>query len=135
MAAYIRDIRKKTGLTQKAFAEYFGIPLSTLQKWEQREMTPPDYVVNLISRSIPAMDTSAQIISGRDDVIYYYDRNLKRVFDSMGNGITIHEDLENVNEQNLRLYISDLFDSFYEIRDRFDRDCRLDKQEHILWSE
>ena len=52
----IRELRDKTGLTQKKFAETYGIPLSTLQKWEQAVMTPPDYVINLLARIIPGVD-------------------------------------------------------------------------------
>ncbi len=31
----VRAIREKTGLSQKRFAETFGIPLGTLRHWEQ----------------------------------------------------------------------------------------------------
>ena len=33
---------------------------------------------------------------------------------------------------NLQLYLEDLFDDFYEIQEKFDRDCKYD-QEDILW--
>jgi putative transcriptional regulator len=33
-------VRKKTGLTQKAFAATFLIPLATLRKWEQGQRVP-----------------------------------------------------------------------------------------------
>ena len=51
-----------------------------------------------------------------------------------GNRITIQEDLEGVKEQNLALYLEDLFEGFYRLQDKFDRDCRYDKEEDILWS-
>ena len=44
------------------------------------------------------------------------------------------EDLEEIKEQNLALYLDDLFDSFYEIQEKFDRDCRYDREEDILWT-
>lgn len=31
----IKELRLKTGMTQKQFAEYFDIELDTLQNWEQ----------------------------------------------------------------------------------------------------
>ena len=33
-----------------------------------------------------------------------------------------------LKEKNLSLYVADLFESYYEIVDKFNRDCRLDKQ-------
>lgn len=44
----IKEVRKKTGLSQRKFAEEFGIPVKTLQGWEIEKATPPSYVVNLI---------------------------------------------------------------------------------------
>ena len=46
----VKELRKKTGLTQKAFAAYFGISFRTLQDWEQGKRTPPDYVVSMMER-------------------------------------------------------------------------------------
>lgn len=45
----IKDLRKQTHFSQKAFAEYFEIPVRTLQDWESELRTPPNYVVNLIA--------------------------------------------------------------------------------------
>ncbi len=36
----IKAIRRKTGLTQVAFADTYGIPLGTLHNWEQGERQP-----------------------------------------------------------------------------------------------
>jgi putative transcriptional regulator len=36
----IRAIRKRQGLTQKAFAEKYGFPLATLRNWEQGYRVP-----------------------------------------------------------------------------------------------
>lgn len=38
----------KSNMTQREFAEYFNIPVRTLQNWETRHRNPPDYVVELI---------------------------------------------------------------------------------------
>lgn len=53
----IRDMRKRTGMTQRAFAEKYHIPLQTLKQWESRpESTSyrkaPDYVVHMLERQI-----------------------------------------------------------------------------------
>ena len=49
----VRDIRKKTGLTQRAFAELYHIPLQTLKEWESSTGSssyrrPPDYVTYML---------------------------------------------------------------------------------------
>jgi transcriptional regulator with XRE-family HTH domain len=130
----IKELRESTGMTQKAFARMYEIPVSTLRKWEQGEASPAPYVVNLLARSLPSTDSALQKITGKNGVIYYYDRNQKMISDRLGNRILIREDLEGVKEQNLILYLNDLFESFYEIQDKFNRDCRYDKEEDILWT-
>lgn len=44
----IKELRKKTGMTQAAFANRFSIPLRTLQEWEQGRSMPPQYVIPMI---------------------------------------------------------------------------------------
>ncbi len=133
MSMIIKELRAKTGLSQQKFADLFDIPVSTLRKWEQGESSAPRYVVDLIARSLPSSDSSLEKIEGKDGAIFYYDKAKHTVTDVKGNHITISEDLSDVKRQNLKLYISDLFESFYEIQERFNRDCRYDKQEDIIW--
>ena len=40
----VKELRKVTKLSQSNFAKLFGIPLSTLQAWEQERRIPPPYV-------------------------------------------------------------------------------------------
>ena len=47
----IKGLREQTGMTQKEFAEYFGINLRTLQGWE-RGKQPPEGMTGLIARII-----------------------------------------------------------------------------------
>ena len=49
MIAEIKELRNKTGMSQREFASQYGIPLSTLRKWEQGEAKPAPYIVNLIA--------------------------------------------------------------------------------------
>lgn len=44
----IKKMRKEAGMTQKAFGEFFEIPVRTLQDWEAELRTPPDYVVRIL---------------------------------------------------------------------------------------
>ena len=129
----IRELRDATGLSQKRFAEWYGIPLSTLRKWEQGIASPAPYVVQLLARVIPGKDPSAQKIEGEMGRIYFYSKNRGSVSDTKGNEIHIDENPNDVNQKNLALYLDELFSDFYEIQDRFNRDCRFDKTENIQW--
>ena len=44
----IKDLRTKSGMTQKAFAEYFGFSKRAVESWEGGKRDCPDYLVNLI---------------------------------------------------------------------------------------
>lgn len=48
----IKEIRQITGLSQRGFSSYFGIPLGTLRNWEQGIAKPPEYVFNMIFASL-----------------------------------------------------------------------------------
>ena len=46
----MKDFRKQTGLSQSKFAEYFGLPVRSVQEWEQGRRTPPEYLLKLLKR-------------------------------------------------------------------------------------
>ncbi len=134
MKYMIRELRDTTKMTQKEFAQMYGIPLSTLRKWEQGESSPAPYVLNLLAKTLPSLDNSLLKIHGTNDVLYYYDISKRTVADMRGNVIIVQEDLREIKKQNLALYLHDLFEDFYEIQEKFNRDCKFDKQEDIIWS-
>lgn len=105
MLYLIKELRNSTGMTQKAFASQYGIPLSTLRKWEQGEASPPPYVVQLIARTLPGTNHSLKKLTALDGRTYYYDSNKRSLSDVQGNTVLIEEDLDGVNEQNLQIYI------------------------------
>jgi putative transcriptional regulator len=39
-AAYARNVRSRTGLTQMAFAAQIGVPVETVRNWEQGKRSP-----------------------------------------------------------------------------------------------
>ena len=130
----IKELRDSTGMTQKEFASRYGIPISTLRKWEQGESSPAPYVAALLARTLPDTESSLKKIKTRDGKTYYYNQVKKEVSDAKGNRIMVQEDLEGVKEQNLALYLENLFEGFYRLQEKFERDCRYDKDEDILWS-
>lgn len=134
MSIAVKELRESTGLTQKEFSTMYNIPLSTLRKWEQGEASPAPYVLTLLARTLPSTNSSLKKIKARNGRVFYYDSNQKMVSDAYGNQILIQENLTEIKEQNLALYLSDLFDGFYAIRDKFNSDCKYDKEEDILWS-
>lgn len=46
----IKELRHLTGMSQREFADYFGISVRTIQEWEQERRTPPSYLVGLLKR-------------------------------------------------------------------------------------
>ena len=46
------EIRKLTGLSQRRFAEKYGIPRRTIENWEMGVSTAPDYVLNMLERIV-----------------------------------------------------------------------------------
>lgn len=46
----VKEIRAKTGMSQKKFAEYFDIPFRTIQDWEQGRRIPAPYVPKMMER-------------------------------------------------------------------------------------
>ena len=130
----IKEIRKTTGLSQSKFADMFGIPVSTLRKWEQGEASPAPYIVDMLIKLLPSADDYLQEISDTDGRKYYYDKNKKTISDTLGNFIRIDANINSVKKENLPLYVYDMFQGLYEIQERFNRDCRLDIKEDIIWS-
>lgn len=127
----IRELRDSTGMTQKEFAELYQIPLSTLRKWEQGTASPPDYVIRLIARSLPYRKPGLKKI-GDGERSYYYDPDARTLEDKVGHKIPVKSDLSKVKPQNLLVYVTELFDSYYDILEKFERDCRYDKKENII---
>ena len=56
----IKELRKKTGLSQSKFSAKFGIPVRTLQQWEQGISAPPEYLVRMMAY-IMLLEENAQI--------------------------------------------------------------------------
>lgn len=48
----VKEIRGMMKLSQSKFANYFKIPVTTLQHWEQGVASPPEYVVSMIMRIV-----------------------------------------------------------------------------------
>lgn len=58
----IKKLRTMTGMSQNDFSKYTGIPVRTIQSWEQGWRQPPDYVLNLIERIIIAENVRSGVV-------------------------------------------------------------------------
>lgn len=125
-------MRDSTGLTQKAFAEIFGIPIGTLRRWEYGESTPAPYIIRLMEGILPLDTEKLQKIESSKST-YYYDEITKCIIDKRGTRIKVNENIAGVKPQNLAIYVDDLFEAYYDAVNKFDTDCKLDKKEDILW--
>lgn len=134
MAITIKEIRNSTGLTQREFSKKFDIPLSTLRKWEQGETKPASYIIKMLSRLLPLSEEYGETITTADGTKYHYDSNADEIIDPKGNVIHLSISLKGVKRENLPLYVKDMFDSYYEIINKFEKDCEFDKNEDIIWS-
>ena len=52
----VKELRKKTGLSQSKFAEKYKINLWTLKNWEQGKGEPLQVIVHLLTRIITEVD-------------------------------------------------------------------------------
>lgn len=46
----IRELRLELGMTQQDFADYFDIPLKTLQRWEYGKTKVPKHTMKMIEK-------------------------------------------------------------------------------------
>ena len=130
----IKEMRDMTRLTQREFAAKFDIPIGTLRRWEYGESKPAPYIIKLIALQLPVDPKKMEQIKDEEGNLFFYNKEAGYLMDMQGTRINIKDELEEVKKQNLILYIKDLFEAYYEILDKFDRDCRLDKTEDIIWS-
>lgn len=55
----IKELRNKMGMSQRQFAEYFEIPIRTIQCWEIGQRNPPDYIPKLLEK-VWNLETTSQ---------------------------------------------------------------------------
>ena len=47
-----KKLRAISGMTQAKFAQEYGVPPRTLEKWDTGERTPPPYVIELLAANV-----------------------------------------------------------------------------------
>jgi putative transcriptional regulator len=64
-AAYARNVRGQTGLTQTAFAERIGVPVETVRNWEQGKRSPRGPARALLKLIEQAPDAAFAVLGGK----------------------------------------------------------------------
>ncbi|MEA2994431.1 MAG: putative transcriptional regulator [Alphaproteobacteria bacterium] len=64
-AAYARDVRARTKLTQAEFALRIGVPIETVRNWEQGKRSPRGPARALLKLIERAPDVAFQILGNR----------------------------------------------------------------------
>jgi putative transcriptional regulator len=64
-AAYARNVRGRTGLTQSAFAARIGVPVETVRNWEQGKRSPRGPARALLKVLEEAPDTAFAALAGK----------------------------------------------------------------------
>jgi DNA-binding transcriptional regulator YiaG len=44
----VKTLREAAGMTQQAFADYFGIPKRSIENWEGEQRKCPEYLLDLM---------------------------------------------------------------------------------------
>ena len=52
-----KDLRQLSGMTQKQFADYFGIPKRTIENWEAGVNQCPQYLLDLMQYKLEKENT------------------------------------------------------------------------------
>ena len=69
----VKEIRGLTKLSQKKFAEMYGIPQRTLEAWEMGEREPAPYILTLLEKAVRS-DGEFKIVghftTGREEDVY-----------------------------------------------------------------
>lgn len=74
----VRELRNRTGLTQKEFSDKYNIPFGTIAEWDFGRTKPKTYVLNLLERFV----MEDEIVDFKKPIIYGV--NFGRLLDISG---------------------------------------------------
>ena len=64
-AAIIRRLRESTGESRIKFAEHVGIPIRTIDDWENGRRVPPDYIPRMIAYQLELEKLKAEMLEAK----------------------------------------------------------------------
>lgn len=93
----VQEFRKLSNMSQRQFANYFGIPLGTLRNWEQGIAKPPEYVLSMLLARVR-----------RDKMINFETIKLIRMLEDLAvqtaNGIRPFAEMNEANRNDFVFY-------------------------------
>ncbi len=66
-ATMIRSLRESTGENRIQFAEHVGIPVRTIDDWENGRRVPPDYIPRMIAYQLELEKLKAEILEAKQE--------------------------------------------------------------------
>ena len=64
-AAIIRRLRESTGESRIQFAEHVGIPVRTIDDWENGRRVPPDYIPRMIAYQLELEKLKSEMLEAK----------------------------------------------------------------------
>lgn len=102
----IKELRNKMKMSQRQFAEYFGIPIRTIQCWEIGQRKPPDYIPKLLKRL-----WREELERKTNNPSWCIDKIQEKIEDYK---VNINETTDEEVRRQLEIIVSDLEEILYE---------------------
>ena len=111
-------LRDEMGLTRKAFAEYFRIPLRTVEDWEAGRRKMPEYLLRLMLYHVKLSTTQQNVNIETEDI--HSSQKVNVICDAEGNKIVVINDIRfkgKTREEwdEIETYLKEYVGSYYEI--------------------
>jgi transcriptional regulator with XRE-family HTH domain len=121
----LRELRKTIGMNLREFAEYFGIPLRTIEDWEAGRRKMPAYLFRLMVYRVKAEHIFSQKVLENKTVIMKDERSINIIRDSNGNQIVVIDDIrfkgkQNISWNEVEKYLKQYVGEFYTIAETKD---------------
>jgi transcriptional regulator with XRE-family HTH domain len=113
----LRELRKIINMNRREFAEYFEIPLRTVEDWEAGRRKIPAYLLRLITYRVRTESIFAQKVSE--------DLCINIIRDTNGNQIVVIDDIrfkgkQNISWDEVEKYLKQYVGNFYRIAETKD---------------
>lgn len=109
----IKSLRQESGMTRKEFADYYGIPVRTLEDWEYARRTPPEYLIKLLSYKVKLDNIDKETINSEKE-------NANIITDADGHKIIVINDIKfkgkrKINWSEVKEYLKGYVGKHYSI--------------------
>lgn len=109
----LKSLRKTASMNQREFAEYFEIPLRTLEDWESGRRKMPDYLLRLMLYYVRIQYRTSEISDNTS-------KPVSIISDCDGKRIVVINDLrfkgkKDINWNQVEKYLKEYVGNYYEI--------------------